>query len=148
MSGAGGKSSSNSSSSGACQSCTCGGCGVRFEVTLPRGVAARASPLWHNQGVRELAAAAADDADLLGPGGTARTVMEMLLLPRSLQYSILALFAPLPLLLLHYLGCGLLFAFRCIYPDNNSKGRQPARTGSMDDPDSPVTVVNNMQQKA
>ena len=120
---------------------------MRFEVTLPRGVAARVAYLWRQQGVRELSVAAARDADLLGAGGTARTVFEVLLLPRFLHKATLDLFKPLPQLLLHYLCCGLLWLLAFFCPDK-CRDWQAARADSQGAADSSVKAVITLKHKA
>lgn len=96
-------SSSGSSTSGSKgqRVCTCGNCGVRFEVCLPHGVAAKAEALLQVAGVR-LVTDSGNYADVLGAGGAMWSALEPLVLSGSISKAAVDLFTLLPLLLLHF----------------------------------------------
>jgi hypothetical protein len=95
-----GSSSSSDSGSRGKQSCSCGSCGVRFEVCLPPEVAVKAGALWQDQGVRLVSDSTGGDADIHGAGGAMWSLLEVMVLPWFVPKAVVDLLVPLPLLLL------------------------------------------------
>lgn len=108
--------SSGSSTSGSKgqRDCTCGSCGVRFEVCLPHGVAAKAEALLQVAGVR-LVTDSANYADVLGAGGAMWSALELLVLSGSISKAAMDLFMPLPLLLLHFVCWCVQLLYRLMF---------------------------------